>query len=318
MGDDGASSHDLVLERSLVLDETLVVAKKRVVVASASGPRRALDAANARRVVAVAAGADARFERLAIVRGDAGDGGDGDGGAGAYVEGFATFRGCVVEDNDAGASGFGGGVYVVGRGVFVDTFVRKNRALYGAGVYRGPARRKSCPSVLIIATYFKRTTHVVQRCQNEQQRCSYGRESTWVGRRYVAASASATFENCTALPSGNRGVLALPMSVETALVRSRDLVVVARPQARSPTTTSTSTRRRMPAWEAARSSRARPASRRRCSVATAATAAPRTFAARTCRRQGRGGHPRLRRGHSVETSITLGTRRERSSSRTAS
>ena len=30
--------------------------------------------------------------------------------------------------------------------------------------------------------YFKRTTQAAQRCKNEQQRCSYGRD--WVGRRY--------------------------------------------------------------------------------------------------------------------------------------
>ena len=37
------------------------------------------------------------------------------------------------------------------------------------------------------ATYFKRTTHVVQRCKDEEQRCSRGRETGRAARRYAAS-----------------------------------------------------------------------------------------------------------------------------------
>ena len=51
---------------------------------------------------------------------------------------------------------------------------------------RKPGRRvEILPVGPDFAMYFKRTTQAVQRCKNEQQRCSYGRD--WVG---VAGPAS--------------------------------------------------------------------------------------------------------------------------------
>ena len=41
------------------------------------------------------------------------------------------------------------------------------------------------------AMYFKRTTQAVQRCKNEQQRCSYGRD--WVAAAGTTRSARTTF-----------------------------------------------------------------------------------------------------------------------------
>ena len=41
------------------------------------------------------------------------------------------------------------------------------------------------------AMYFRRTTQAVQRCKNEQQRCSYGRD--WVAAAGTTRSARTTF-----------------------------------------------------------------------------------------------------------------------------
>ena len=47
-----------------------------------------------------------------------------------------------------------------------------------------------CPD---FATYFKRTTQAVQRCKNQQQRCSYGRDRVGA-RRYVGGVCDLTGE----------------------------------------------------------------------------------------------------------------------------
>ena len=46
------------------------------------------------------------------------------------------------------------------------------------------AERRSCPLVLALHLAFKRTAPAVRRCKNEQERCSYGRETGRRARRY--------------------------------------------------------------------------------------------------------------------------------------